>query len=50
MVDEAHNLLERGREMYSAAVYKEDFLALKRTVKAYDIRMEKHLEKCNRSF
>ena len=48
LVDEAHNLLERGREMYSAAVYKEDFLALKRTVKAYDIRMEKHLEKCNR--
>lgn len=48
LVDEAHNLLERGREMYSATVYKEDFLALKRTVKAYDGRMEKHLEKCNR--
>ena len=26
LVDEAHNLLERGREMYSAVLYKEDFL------------------------
>lgn len=48
LVDEAHNLLERGREMYSAILYKEDFLELKRTVKAYDPRMEKQLEKCNR--
>ncbi len=48
LVDEAHNLLERGREMYSAVLYKEDFLELKRTIKAYDTRMEKLLEKCNR--
>lgn len=25
LVDEAHNLVERGREMYSATLYKEDF-------------------------
>lgn len=48
LVDEAHNLLERGREMYSAVLYKEDFLGLKRTIKAYDPRMEKQLEKCNK--
>lgn len=48
LVDEAHNLLERGREMYSAVLYKEDFLSLKRTVKAYDTRMEKQLERCNK--
>lgn len=48
LVDEAHNLLERGREMYSATLYKEDFLELKRTVRAYDTRMEKQLERCNR--
>ena len=48
LVDEAHNLLERGRQMYSAVLYKEDFLELKRVVKVYDARMEKHLEKCNR--
>jgi len=29
LIDEAHNLLERGREMYSASLVKEDFLELK---------------------
>lgn len=33
LVDEAHNLLERGREMYSAVLYKEDFLELCREIK-----------------
>lgn len=32
LVDEAHNLVERGRDMYSAELNKEDFLALKRTL------------------
>ncbi|MCM1112530.1 MAG: ATP-dependent DNA helicase [Muribaculum sp.] len=32
LIDEAHNLLERGREMYSAALVKEDFLSLKREI------------------
>lgn len=32
LIDEAHNLVERGREMYSAALYKEDFLELKRVI------------------
>lgn len=34
LVDEAHNLVERGREMYSARLVKEDVLAVKRIVKA----------------
>ncbi len=34
LIDEAHNLLERGREMYSAVLIKEDFLRLKRAIKA----------------
>lgn len=33
LIDEAHNLLERGREMYSAELVKEDFLSLKQIVK-----------------
>lgn len=33
LIDEAHNLLERGREMFSAELVKEDFLSLKRVVK-----------------
>ena len=34
LIDEAHNLVERGREMYSAAIYKEDILSIRRLVKA----------------
>ena len=48
LVDEAHNLVERGREMYSALLCKETFLELKRTVKAYDDRIAKNLDKCNK--
>lgn len=33
LVDEAHNLLERGREMYSAVLVKEEFLRLKKKIK-----------------
>ena len=47
LVDEAHNLVDRGRNMYSASLAKEDFLELKRTVKLYDETMAKRLEKCN---
>ncbi len=33
LIDEAHNLLERGREMYSAVLSKEQFLELRRELK-----------------
>ncbi len=33
LIDEAHNLLDRGREMYSASVCKEDVLALRKQIK-----------------
>ena len=48
LVDEAHNLVDRGRDMYSAVLVKEDFLELKKHVKPYSSKMEKQLEKCNR--
>lgn len=32
LIDEAHNLLERGREMYSAVLVKEELLALKNSL------------------
>lgn len=48
LIDEAHNLVERGRKMYSAVLRKEDFLELKRTVRAYDERIAKNLDKCNK--
>ena len=33
LIDEAHNLVERAKEMYSAVLRKEDFLAVKKIVK-----------------
>ena len=34
LIDEAHNLVERGREMYSATIVKEDFLEVARLARA----------------
>ncbi len=48
LIDEAHNLVERGREMYSAVLIKEDFMALKKQIKTIDSVLEKRLEKCNK--
>lgn len=48
LIDEAHNLVERGREMYSASLYKEDFLKIKRLVKNEDLKLVKKLEDCNK--
>lgn len=48
LVDEAHNLVERGREMYSASIYKEDFLAVKKLIKPHSHRLETELNKCNK--
>ena len=39
LVDEAHNLVERGRAMYSAELYKEDILKIKRLVKHKDPKL-----------
>ena len=48
LIDEAHNLVDRGREMYSARICKEDFLKIKRLVKTEDVKLGKRLEECNR--
>lgn len=48
LIDEAHNLVERGREMFSAILYKEDFLEIKRKIKPYSRKLERLLEKSNR--
>lgn len=47
LIDEAHNLVERGREMFSASLLKEDFLALKKVIKPYSPKMAKALNRCN---
>ena len=48
LVDEAHNLVSRAREMYSASVYKEDFLEVKRIIKGKSLRLERQLDRCNK--
>jgi Rad3-related DNA helicase len=48
LIDEAHNLVERSREMYSAELYKEDFLQVKRILAPYSKKIANRLEKCNR--
>ena len=48
LVDEAHNLVERSREMYSAALYKEDFLEIKKIMKRYQPKLEADFNKCNK--
>ena len=47
LVDEAHNLVDRGREMFSAALYKEDFLEGKRVVEKHSRKLMRALERCN---
>ena len=49
LVDEAHNLVDRSREMYSADLYKEDVLAVKRIMKAHSRTICRILDKCNKA-
>lgn len=48
LIDEAHNLVERGREMYSATLYKEEFLSLKKKIKFEYPKLVRHLDACNK--
>lgn len=48
LIDEAHNLVSRAREMYSEEIIKEEFLSVKKVVKAYAPSLSKMLERCNR--
>lgn len=48
LVDEAHNLPERAKEMYSATLWKEEFLSVKRLLGKQLPRLTKKLEACNK--
>ncbi|MDE6364732.1 MAG: ATP-dependent DNA helicase [Lachnospiraceae bacterium] len=48
LIDETHNLLDRGREMYSAAMFKESFLSTKRLMKELSPKIAKMLDQCNK--
>lgn len=48
LIDEAHNLLDRGRDMYSSKIHKEDFLKLKREFKNKDKGIFNSLDRANK--
>ena len=48
LIDEAHNLVDRGRDMYSAELVKEDFMALSRLVRPYHKSIASLLDQCNK--
>lgn len=48
LIDEAHNLVERGRKMYSAEIYKEDLLKLKRILGHRDAKLVRRIGACNK--
>jgi Rad3-related DNA helicase len=47
LIDEAHNLVERAKEMYSAVLNKQQFLLVKKLVKDKNKKLEKRLQVCN---
>ncbi len=48
LIDEAHNLVDRGREMYSAVLYKEDILTGRRQLQACGPKLGRALDRVNR--
>ncbi|WP_303264182.1 helicase C-terminal domain-containing protein [Thermoanaerobacterium sp. CMT5567-10] len=50
LVDEAHNLVDRSREMFSAELFKKEFLSLKKSMKGQSSKIEKVLSKINSIF
>ncbi|MCQ2520186.1 MAG: ATP-dependent DNA helicase [Lachnospiraceae bacterium] len=49
LVDEAHNLVDRAREMYSAVLYKEMFLDIKKLTKDDCPGISKRAQSCNQA-
>ncbi|MDP4176753.1 MAG: ATP-dependent DNA helicase [Bacillota bacterium] len=47
LIDEAHNLVDRAREMFSAEIYKKPVLELKKLLKDKEPRIAKSLNKIN---
>lgn len=48
LIDEAHNLVERARTMYSADLKKEAFLAAKHIIEPVSPELAKKIERCNK--
>ncbi|WP_425514351.1 ATP-dependent DNA helicase [Clostridium mobile] len=50
LIDEAHNLVDRGRDMFSASLNKEDFLKGKKITNEVGKKLYKKLDKINSYF
>ncbi|SHJ16946.1 ATP-dependent DNA helicase [Lutispora thermophila] len=50
LIDEAHNLVDRAREMYSAELYKKDFLELKKLMKGKNKELQTSCNSINKYF
>ncbi|MCQ2491896.1 MAG: ATP-dependent DNA helicase [Lachnospiraceae bacterium] len=48
LVDEAHNLVDRARTMYSATLYKEDFLAIRKILPEWAKKLKNACAACNK--
>lgn len=48
LVDEAHNLVDRARTMYSAALCRQDFLEVRRQMPVYAKRLRSALNRCSK--
>lgn len=48
LIDEAHNLLDRARDMYSAQLKKSDFLSMKKIFREKSKSISRKLQSCNR--
>lgn len=48
LIDEAHNLVDRGREMFSATIYKSDYLDLTRAFKGRNKELVKAAQAINK--
>lgn len=47
LIDEAHNLVDRGREMYSASIRKSSVLIVRKIIKPLDKRLYRALSRLN---
>jgi DNA excision repair protein ERCC-2 len=48
LIDESHNLVDRGREMFSAALSKSSFLSIKKSLASNDLLLARQLDGVNR--
>ena len=48
LIDEAHNLVERGREMYSAVISRQSLVALRKKIRKRFSKLARTLDKANR--